>query len=365
MLRIVNCSLNMFKQRIKGKKLFMWGGGNRAEICYKEWKIQENVMAVIDFDEKMWNKGWHVDEKISCISKREFLACVNRYGVKNCALLITPTFYAMDIIEELDSIADLNELESYVASLISEYYAVQEFEFTKDSYKIPKKIHYFWFGGKEMPDKFKENIRTWRHFCPDYDIIRWDESNYDIKKNQYMYEAYQAGRFGFVPDFARLDIIFNYGGIYLDTDVEVCKGLDDLLCDNSFFSIDFELCVNCGSGFGAAPGNRIIEDMMRVYEDKHFINKDGGLNLKPCYHYQNPVLIQYGFELTQKYQNIEGNVLYPCEVFAPVAIYSGAKRMTEKTHSIHYGELSWITENERKAKERFKNKIGERINVHL
>lgn len=339
----------------------MWGGGNRAELCYKEWEIKDKITAIVDSNRSMWNKKWHIDDRILCINKENLISDVCTYGVKNCVLLITSVFYAMDIIEELDKVASLNSLETYVVSLISEYYTPQDFEFTKDIQKIPKKIHYCWFGRKEIPDKFKNNIETWKQFCPDYDIVRWDESNYDIKKNQYMYEAYCVGKYGFVSDFARLDIIYNYGGIYLDTDIELCKALDELLCDTSFFSVDFEGCVNSGSGFGAIQYNPIIKDMLKVYEKESFINKDGSLNLKPCHHYQNPILKKYGFEITQRYQKINGNVLYPCEVLSPIAIYTGIERTTEKTHSIHRMKLSWVSENDRDAIERFRRKIKYRI----
>ena len=93
---------------------------------------------------------------------------------------------------------------------------------------IPKKIHYCWFGGNPMPEKDKKCIESWKRYCPDYEIIRWDESNYDVSKNRYMKEAYEEKKWGFVPDYARLDIIYNEGGIYLDTDVELVKNLDDL-----------------------------------------------------------------------------------------------------------------------------------------
>lgn len=363
MLKIHNCDLKCFKENVRRKKLFIWGGGSRAELCYREWKIKKSITAIVDSNEEMWNKSWRIDNRILCINKDRMISEICAYGINNCALLIAPVFYSLDIIEELDKEDSLDGLETYVVSLITEYYTPQEFEFTKGAQKIPKKIHYCWFGGKEIPDRLKIYMETWGRFCPDYDIIRWDESNYDISKNQYMYEAYRVGKYGFVPDYARLDIIYNHGGIYLDTDIELCKRLDDLLCDNSFFSVDFESCVNPGSGFGAVQFNPIIGDMMKVYNNEHFINGDGSLNLKPCYHYQNPVLKKYGFEITQRYQKIEDNVLYPREVLAPIATYTGNERVTEKTHSIHRAELSWISENDRKARERFKNKIMYRISV--
>lgn len=192
--------------------------------------------------------------------------------------------------------------------------------------------------------------------------MEWNESNYDVTKNSYMYEAYQCKKYGFVPDYARLDVLYHNGGIYLDTDIEVFQPFDDLLCDNSFFSADYEGSVNTGSGFGTVPFNPIIKSMMDVYEDKHFLKEDGTMALEPCQHYSNPVLKNYGFAITPKYQNINGNVIYPSEVFAPIGMYTGFKHFTDKTHSLHYGNYSWGSEEEKAGKERFKREIVSRLN---
>ena len=108
---------------------------------------------------------------------------------------------------------------------------------------IPKKIHYCWFGGNPLPELAIRCIESWKKYCPDYEIIRWDESNYDVTKNKYMYQAYENKRWGFVPDYARLDIIYNYGGIYLDTDVELLNSLDDLLDQKCFLGIALMICM--------------------------------------------------------------------------------------------------------------------------
>lgn len=367
MLRICDCGLQLFKERIRGKRLFLWGGGNRGKLCYEEWGIREDVVEIADNDEQKWNKAWHTDSRILCVNRERMISDICTYGINNCILLITAAFYAMDIIDELDEVDCLSGLETYLAVLVSEYYAPQEFEFTKGIQRIPKKIHYCWFGGKEIPDRLKVYMGTWEQFCPDYEIVRWDESNYDVTKNQYMHEAYSAGKYGFVPDYARLDIIYSHGGIYLDTDVELCRNLDGLLCDDSFFAVEWEGSVNAGVGFGAVAQNPIIGDMLKVYENEHFIDKDGYMNLKPCHYYQSPVLKKYGFEITQRYQQIGGNVLYPCEVLAPVAAYSGAKRFTERTHSVHHSQVSWVPEGERAARARFRNRIRSRLdeNGHI
>ncbi len=93
---------------------------------------------------------------------------------------------------------------------------------------IPKIIHYCWFGGKPLPDEVKKYMETWKKYCPYYEITEWNESNFDVNQNQYCREAYEAGKWAFVSDYARLKILYDYGGIYMDTDMEVCKAIRPL-----------------------------------------------------------------------------------------------------------------------------------------
>ena len=93
---------------------------------------------------------------------------------------------------------------------------------------IPKMIHYCWFGGNPLPDEVKKYMETWKKYCPDYEIKEWNERNFDVNQNQYCSEAYEAKKWAFVSDYARLKILYEHGGIYMDTDVEVCKPLDHL-----------------------------------------------------------------------------------------------------------------------------------------
>lgn len=94
---------------------------------------------------------------------------------------------------------------------------------------IPKVIHYCWFGCKPLPEDVKRYIKTWKKYCPDYEIKEWNESNFDVKQNQYCREAYEAKKWAFVSDYVRLKVLYDYGGVYMDTDVEVCKPLDHSL----------------------------------------------------------------------------------------------------------------------------------------
>ena len=146
---------------------------------------------------------------------------------------------------------------------------------------IPKKIHYCWFGENEKPLLVIECIKSWQKYCPDYEIMEWNSKNYDVHKNKYMEQAYQAKRWGFVSDYARLDIIYQYGGIYLDTDVELIRSLDDLLETDGYIGFEKkvdeecdEVYVNTGQGFGASAFHPVVKAMMDIYKEIDFVEQE-------------------------------------------------------------------------------------------
>lgn len=214
--------------------------------------------------------------------------------------------------------------------------------------KIPKIIHYCWVGGKEKPASVQYCIESWKKFCPDYVIKEWNESNYDFSKNRYMRQAYEAKKWGFVPDYARLDIIYEHGGIYLDTDVELLKSYDEFLGEEAFMGFentgDGEYFVNCGQGFGAAPHNKIIKYARDIYDSISFINEDGSYNMLPSPHYTTQILRQYGLVQENKDQFLPGISVYASDVFCPKTFRTGEMHRTERTVSIHHFTASWMDE---------------------
>lgn len=216
---------------------------------------------------------------------------------------------------------------------------------------IPKKIHYCWFGGSELPDSVKKCIESWRKYCPDYEIIQWNESNYDYKKNKYMKEAYEQKKWGFVPDYARLDIVYTYGGIYLDTDVELINSLDELLELECFVGLENNY-VALGLGFGARKGTIELYEMMQEYEKIFFINEDGTLNLKPSPRYTTEYLEKKGLINNRKISKVGNITVFPTEYFCPKNLLTGECNITQNTYSIHHYDASWWSEKEKKKMER-------------
>lgn len=233
---------------------------------------------------------------------------------------------------------------------------------------IPKIIHYCWVGNAPKPQSVLYCIESWKKFCPDYEIREWNESNYDFSKNEYMRQAYEAKKWGFVPDYARLDIIYEHGGIYLDTDVEMTKSFDELLMNNAFMGFentgDGEFFVNCGHGFGAEARNDIIKAARDLYEDVSFLNDDGTYNMLPSPHYTTQSLKEFGLVQENKDQKLRSMMIYASDVLCPKNFRTGKLRVTERTVSIHHFTASWLDEKIRKELEhiqKINNRFGKKM----
>lgn len=211
---------------------------------------------------------------------------------------------------------------------------------------IPKKIHYIWFGGNDLTPLAKKCIASWRRYCPDYEIIRWDESNFDISQNRYCNEAYQAKKWAFASDYARLWVLVNEGGIYMDTDVEVLKPLDSFLDLESFSGFQTEDTIPTGI-MASSCHHPFFEKLLRDYDDRCFIFPDGSLDLKTNVSLITEDCLKSGLLLNNKKQTVEGFTLFPTEYFCPKDPTDLKLHLTNNSYTIHHFDGSWITPEER------------------
>ena len=225
---------------------------------------------------------------------------------------------------------------------------------------IPKVIHYCWFGNGKMPPISEKCIKSWKKYCPDYEIICWNEQNFDLTQNRYMREAYEAGKWAFVSDFVRLKILYDHGGIYLDTDVELIKPLDPLLKHRGFMGFDEKGMVATGLGFGAEPGNEIIGAFLKDYDNLPFVKADGGFDLTPCPDRNTAALKRLGMNIKNTDQLFRGVRFLPREYMCPMDYYTGKKTITKNTYSIHHYCASW-TSPVTKRTTRIKRIIGVKL----
>ena len=215
---------------------------------------------------------------------------------------------------------------------------------------IPKIIHYCWFGGNPLPELAQKCIASWKKHCPDYEIREWNESNFDVTSCDYAREAYEAKKWAFVTDYVRLKVLYNYGGIYMDTDVEVLESLDSLL---EYTAVSgFESDSQIPTGLIAAHKNiPIIGELLKQYEFIHFIRKDGSQDLTTNVIRITNTLLKYGLEQNNTLQTINGFTLLPKDYLCPKDLKTGIISTTQNTLTIHHFEGSWLSKEDKEKKE--------------
>lgn len=212
---------------------------------------------------------------------------------------------------------------------------------------IPKKIHYCWFGGNPLPEIAQKCIESWEKYCPDYEIIEWNETNFDINRCNYIREAYEAKKWAFVSDYARYIILYENGGVYLDTDVELLKSLDDLLEKGSYMGCEnyslSDMKVNPGVGCAVIQGHIFYSEIIEDYEKSRFINADGSQNLYTVVDRTTDLLKRHGLKNSLEIQMVCNMIIYPAEYFSPIDQRDGSLNITENTYSIHHYMASWYS----------------------
>ena len=222
---------------------------------------------------------------------------------------------------------------------------------------IHKLIHYCWFGGKPLPQSAEKCIASWKKYLPDYEIKRWDESNFDVNAIPYTREAYAACKYAFVSDYARFWILYHYGGVYFDTDVEVIRPIDDIINRGGFLGVESNrngiYTVNPGLGFAATQGTAVIGEMVNLYSTFHFINTDGASDLKNIVEITTDYLSSKGLQNTDEIQDCCGFTIYPKDYFCPIDYDTRELKITENTRTIHHYAESWVPRSTR-----FKNALS-------
>ena len=212
---------------------------------------------------------------------------------------------------------------------------------------IPKIIHYCWFGGNPLPPLAEKCIASWKRFLPDYEIKEWNEQNFDVNIIPYTAEAYQAKKYAFVSDYARFWILYHYGGLYFDTDVEVIKPMGSIIAKGAFMGCEqdsksgIELTVAPGLGLAVESKHEIYKAILEEYDSFHFINEDGSNNDKTVVEYVTEILKKHGLRNSPGIQNINGINVYPSEYFCPRNTVTKRMHITNNTYTIHHYMASW------------------------
>lgn len=207
---------------------------------------------------------------------------------------------------------------------------------------IPKKIHYCWFGKNPLPQKAEKCIASWKKYCPDYEIIEWNEDNFDFDKSPYLRWCYEHKRWAFLSDLARLIIVYENGGIYYDTDVELIRCPDELLEHDAFFGFENNEYVATGLGFGAAAGHQTVLSMIEQYLDFKE-DENGDIKMIGCPTLNTKALLCYGLKLNGQKQEVGGAVILPADYLNPYEDATGRLNRTSNTISIHWYSKSALS----------------------
>jgi len=338
---LMNTNISEFIHR--NKKIVCFGAGHTLrDFCryfrYNNLDFSDYLCAILDNKATAFRYGGDVlpVHTIEGFLRRND-ACMD-----GAVLLITSLWYA-EIIAQLQKIDALRHTRCYIYPFVAITPAPYDFPKRQSGTapKIPKRIHYIWFGDKGIPEQTRTWLKNWERHCPGYEIICWNNKNYDINKHPHVKNALAMKLFAHASDYARLDILYEYGGIYFDTDVEILSSLDALLYDEAFigFSNGFPH-VNSGGGIGAVKGHELVGEMLYNMRNISFADFTSGFNIER----ETDVLMDHGLIPNNQMQQLGGMRVYPTDVFSPLTYLGSPAAFTKNTLTIHHSSVSWYDE---------------------
>lgn len=344
-----NCNFDVLQRLVYEKEVICFGAGKvideMYEYCRDRWDILKHCRYICDNDPDKSGINRMIDDfSLPVIDMKQLLMCDKR----NLLILITAGAY-FEILEQMDSMSWFHDVEVCIFYFIKKYQSDCELMIGKKipkqvgnrEFLIPKVIHYTWFSGEKIPDDMKYYMDTWHKYCPDYEYHLWTADNYDVSKHPYMKNAFEHGKWGFASDYARLDIVYKEGGIYMDMDVEMLRNIDELRKEQAYISFESLTHVNTGSGFGAVKNHPMIKAMRDEYDKIEFHAEPLSEN-KPCTVWQTKTLRRYGLRCDGSYQVVNGLTIFPFQTLCCKSWNTQEIYRDEDAYTIHHFAGSWL-----------------------
>jgi hypothetical protein len=384
MVRFKNLNYTDFLREAKDKRIICYGAGgtlrdflrlNRAKVV-----LMESIDFVLDSDFSKSGQTVNTGAKEIPIAHPAAPDIANLDRKRYVMILCVADNHTEDALRTLDRIPAFDNMSviygmTAIAFGRELYYRPKSGEIPPHygfEYRIPKIIHYCWFGGKPLGRAERECIDSWKEHCPDYEIRLWDESNYPIKdKPLYVRQAYASGKYAFVSDYARLDVVNRHGGVYFDVDVLLLRNIDVFLRYKAFFAYLPYNEISTGLGFGSVAGNSDLRAQMKIYERTRFII-DGETNLSPCPEYSTDFFLRKGVAIDNKLRLVDGTLFLPSDYLCslmPVLCENGMYHLplyalTENSYAVHKCASTWMENDMNMVFRKAKKHYG-RINARL
>lgn len=347
-MKLCNCRLDELGCCIKGQRVVLFGIGDYFELYMKEI-IPEEIQKSITYavDNNRYDSVLQIaDREVSVYAPSKLLE------ESKCVILISSGNYMYEMYEQLHAMHLSDEISCYIFPLIMVNSAgkqdirIKE-QIEKTAPQIPKVIHSFWFSGDKKPEAYQKCIDSWERICPDYEIHEWNMNNYDYTKHPFMEKAIQERKWAFASDYARLDVVYHQGGIYMDMDVELLHSLDSLLGCEAFFTFDTQNDIDLGT-FAAKKNNPLIRELLKLYDNAAFSSEMKIMNKLCQPRYIRPVLRKAGLVLNGDMQLIDGMIFLPRTYLVPQdSVVYELTAMSEETLAVHRYNAGWKNDDYR------------------
>lgn len=360
-------SYEVFVNNLGDNKIIQFGASSAWHYYFSVFpdafdQIVNKTSFIVDNDIQKQEKNFEIAGHCFQVRKPNALR-----KEKNYVILITVSMaYQESICEQLLNMDLPDDVQCYSLSLMIQNVSKTNNECVERYFKnhterlnVPL-IHSFWFSGEEKPELYKKCLQSWHEFCPEFEIVEWNTHNYDVNKNPYMREAFEHKKWAFVSDYARLDVIYRYGGIYMDMDVELVASLLPLLNAESFFCRQEDGLLELGSGFGANAGDLFIKELLDTYVDRRLVLDDGKIDMTPQPEWISGILCKNGIRNSHDSQVINNKLILSNDY---IMCYAGDNSIDKAKLGIHWHNGGWLSEKERQlihdsnaAKDRVKAK---------
>lgn len=351
-MHFINVPYEEFVERGKRKKIIQFGASSAWHYYLKTFpdiisEVLDHTLFIVDNDLSKQGEIFKIAHRYFPVRKVDDLKDEDDY-----VLLITVSLaYQKSVCEQLLNLGLPECTECYSLPLMT--YNFNETDNTcVDTYfnehisRINAPVlHSFWFSGEEKPELYKRCLDSWHRFCPDFEIIEWNAENYDVSKNAYMREAFEHKKWAFVSDYARLDVLYQYGGIYMDMDVELLAPMDYLLNAGSFFCRQEDGFLELGSGFGALAGDSLLKEMLETYRDRRFILENGQMDKTPQPEWLSGILKKHGIVKCHDSQIIEGRLILSNDY---ISSFTGEDSLQKARLGVHWHNGGWLDDRERR-----------------